>query len=88
MVNYHDRILVLEQSDTKKSLGLLDPRVFKGGNNLHVVMDRSNCLWNFKMEHGLVPALLRDRFTSYNAAIKHAEAYFANKSIKIKEVQY
>jgi len=88
MVSYHDRILVLEQEDPKKSLGTFDPRVFKGDNNLHVVMDRTNCMWNFKMERGLVPASLRNQFTSFNEAKKHADAYFAVKSIKIKEVLY
>lgn len=84
----NDRILVLEQLDDKKSPGLLDPRVFKGGNNLHVVMDANTTMWTFRMEHGLVPAMLRNRYTDFKAAYRHAEEYFMTKSIKIKEVQY
>lgn len=78
------KLLILEQIEPGKSTGLFDPQVFKGGNNLRLVTD--NTLWRFKMDKGLVPAALRDRYASVNAAIKHATDYFALKQIKIKEV--
>lgn len=81
-----DNILVLEKIDPKGDTGLFDPEVFKGKNNLHVVMDPSTCLWSFKYERGLVPPALKDRFTSLNFAKQHAEIYFATKNIKIVEV--
>lgn len=81
-----DRTLKLERIDPKKDVGLFDPEVFKGKNNLHVVMDPSTCLWSFKYERGLVPPALKDRFTSFNVAKQQAELYFATKNIRIVEV--
>lgn len=83
----NDRILILERTDPKSDLGLLDPRVFEGKNNLHAVMDTSNCIWNFKYEHGTIPPQLRGKFTSFPEAKRHAEIYFATKSIKIVDVK-
>lgn len=81
-----DKILVLEQLDSKKSTGVFDPTVFKGGNALHAVMDSQTTMWSFKMERGLVPGALRNKYTGLNALLSHATAYFANKNIRIKEV--
>lgn len=81
-----DNIVVLERIDPKSDLGLLDPQVFKGGNALHVTLEPLTSLWRFKMERGLVPAPLRDKYTSRNEAIKQATQYFATKSVRIKEI--
>lgn len=80
------RILVLEQTDPKKSTGLFDPQVFKGGNSLSAVTDPKTAMWYLKMERGLVPGPLRSKYTSLNALLNHARDYFAVKSIIIKEV--
>lgn len=79
------RTLVLEQT-SKKDLGTLDPAVFKGGNSISATMDPRTALWHFKMERGLVPSPLRNKYTDLNSALKHARDYFATKSIIIKEV--
>lgn len=82
-----DRILKLEKYDPKqKDVGLVDPKVFTGGNNLHVVMDSNTLFWTFKYEHGHVPPQLRGRFTEFKQAYLHAEEYFKIKNIKIIEV--
>lgn len=82
-----DRILKLEKFDPKqKDIGLFDPRVFTGGNNLHAIMDEGTGLWSFRYEHGHVPPQLRNKFTDFNTMKKHAEAYLKSKSIKIVEV--
>lgn len=78
------KLVVLEQIDPKASTGMFDPQVFKGGNNLRLVSDMT--LWRFKMDKGLVPGSLRNRYTDVNAALSHAAQYFAAKSIRIKEV--
>lgn len=80
-----DRILVLEKMNKDADIGLFDPEVFKGKNNLHLVRDE-HCYWSFKYERGLPPPPLRDRWTDFNAALKHAKQYFLAKNINIKEV--
>lgn len=83
-----DRVLVLEQLNPGKDTGMLDPRVFKGENALHLVMDAQTTMWRFRMEHGLVPAQLKNKYTDFKSAMRHAESYFNMKNIRIKEVIY
>lgn len=83
----NDRVLVLERIDPKGDVGLVDPRVFEGKNNLRITMDTSNCLWNLRYEHGTIPPQLRGKFTSFLAAKEHAEVYLRAKKIKIVEVE-
>lgn len=83
-----DRILVLERIDPKnKNNGMVDPRVFSGENNLHVIMDLVTGLWTFKYERGIVPGALRERFTSFLQAYNFADNYLKTKNIKIVEVR-
>lgn len=82
-----DRILVLEKVDPKnKNIGLLDPAVFTGKNNLHAVMDAGTGLWSMKYEHGILPPQLKNKFTDFNSLKKQAEVYFTPKNIKITKV--
>lgn len=78
--------LVLEQLDPKKSTGMFDPQVFKGNNAIRIEMDTATTMWRFRMDKGMVPSALKNQYTGVNAALKHAAAYFASKSIIIKEV--
>lgn len=83
-----DRIIILEKEDPKmKDTGILDPGIFEGKNNLHLVLDLVSGLWSFKYERGAVPPHLRTPFTSAKFALQHAEGYFKTKKIKIVEVQ-
>ena len=83
-----DRILVLEKVNVKdKDIGLFDPQVFEGKNNLHLVMDPTTCMWTFKYERGVVPPVLKATFTSFKQAKEHAETYLASKNIKIVDVK-
>ena len=48
-----DRVLVLREIPGQKvraTSGLVDPRLFKGENALHVFMDPATCLWYFKYD--------------------------------------
>lgn len=81
----NDRILVLEKQDkTSKDSGMLDPKLFEGKNNLHCYIDGG--LWYFKMEHGLIPIPLRQKFTSFKTAKETAEAYFKTRNVRIVDV--
>lgn len=82
----NDRILKLEKIDPKGKTDMVDPQVFEGKNNLHAVMDTSNCMWTCRYEHGLPPEPLRQRFTDFKTLYQHAERYFSLKNIKIVEV--
>lgn len=81
-----DRILKLEKFDPKQKTDLIDPKVFTGGNNLHVIEDLSTNLWTFKYEHGHVPPQLRNKFTDFKTAKAHADNYFKTKNIRIVQV--
>lgn len=86
-----DRVLVLKPMEGKtpvSSTGLIDNRLFKGGNNLHAVMDPETCFWSMKYESGLVPEELRNqRWTSFTALKKAAEVYFNKRNVEIVEVK-
>lgn len=84
-----DRVLVLEPIDGKKPLsstGLVDPRLFTGGNKLHAIMDKQTSLWTLKYDDGLVPPALRSQYTGFRILKEHCEQYFAKRNMRIKEV--
>lgn len=86
-----DRILVLEQMDDKKPLstsGLPDPRLFTGEQGVRVHMDPQTCLWHFQYTNkGLLPEALKGVFTSFGAALRHAENYYNKRNVKITAVK-
>ena len=87
-----DRILVLKLMEGKEpvsSTGIIDPRLFKGENNLHAIMDEETCLWYMRYDKGVVPpALKSSSFTSFSKLYKYAKEYFAKRNIEIVEVLY
>ena len=82
-----DRILTLAKIEPKGSVGLFDPAVFEGKNDLHVVLDTSTLMWSFRYTHGVIPSMLKGNFSSFKAALEHAGAFFANKNIKITGIK-
>lgn len=83
----NDRPLKLTQRNPnpKNSPGLIGREVFTGANKLHALYDESTGLWKFKLDHGVLPEVLRQQFTSFIALMKHAKTYFNNKDIDIVE---
>ena len=84
-----NRILVLKPIDGKPldSTGMVDPRLFKGGNQLHGIMDEQSCLWRLKFEKGIVPPELRQSYTSFKLLKSAAERYYRQRNIEIEEVK-
>lgn len=85
----NDRILVLQVMEGKKPLdsnGVIDPRLFKRDNNLHVIMDNQGCLWRLAFDEGMLPMSLRQKFTSFNRAKRAVEDYYHKRNVQIKEV--
>lgn len=85
-----NRILVLKAINgkgPKSSMGLLDNRLFTGGNNLHAVQDLNNCLWYLQYSNGgVLPPPLKIQFTSFQMLLKHARDYFKSRNVEISEV--
>ena len=83
-----DRVFVLKAREgATSSTGLVDPRLFSGENKLHAKMDPKSLLWHFKYEHGGLPQPLKQSFTNFDLAYKHAEKYLNTRGIDILEVQ-
>jgi hypothetical protein len=49
-------------------------------------MDPATTFWYFQYEDGLLPLPMKERFTSFKAAKKHAENYYKTRNTEIKEV--
>lgn len=84
-----DRVLVLGlmPGKTHKDVtGMFDSRLFTGENRLHIIKEEETSFWYFKYENGGVPEPLKCKFTSFKAALKHAEAYYIKRNVEIKEV--
>lgn len=86
VIRSNDRVLILEKvNPNDKDFGLIDPKLLTGDNRIRGVMNEQG-LWTFKYDKGMLPAPLKDLFTDFNSLKRHAEAYFANKNLRIKEV--
>lgn len=84
-----DRIVILKVADGLKptnSSGMVDPRLFQGGNSLHIVADTQTMLWYFKLDHGILPVPLQQRFTTFKKALEHAKDYYIKRNIEIEKV--
>lgn len=86
-----DRILVLKLKDGTKpvaSTGLIDNRLFKGGNRLHAIHDTSIRLWSLKYDEGQLPVQLRhNRWTKFDMLLQDVIVYFDKRNLEIVEVQ-
>lgn len=84
-----DRIFVLSIKDSTKpkgATGMVDTKLFTGDNKLHAKMEPETCFWYMQYEHGIVPQTLRNKYTTFSGLKNHAEAYFKNRNIEIKEI--
>lgn len=84
-----DRILVLKQIEGEHvtaSTGLVDNRLFQGGNRVHGIKDPRDNLWFFKYDAGGLPEPLKQKFTSFLALHKFASNYFAKRGLAVVEV--
>lgn len=83
-----DRVLILKPigGKTVSSTGMVDPRLFKGENKLHLIMEPQSSIWYFKYEQGGLPELLKQRFTSFRMAKEYAEDYYKKRNVEITEV--
>lgn len=84
-----DRLLVLSPIDGTKPLnssGIVDNRLFKGGNRLHAIRDPMTSIWRMEYDSGVLPGALQKKFTSMNKLMTYVTNYFAKRNIKIDRV--
>lgn len=77
---------IVDGTQPKNSIGMVDPRLFSGTNKLHIKKDHETNFWSFAYEEGLPPKELRCVFTSFTAAMRHAELYYKTRNLRIVEV--
>lgn len=86
-----DRTLILKPIEGQKPLssaGLPDPRLFSGEQGVKVKMDPQTCLWSFQYTNkGILPEALKGVFTSFGAAMRHADNYFKKRNVQITAVR-
>lgn len=85
-----DRVIGLKPIDglkPKSSTGLVDPRLFKGENSLHLCMNLENSLWYFRYAQGNIPGALDQHFTTVEKALEYAKTYFRERNLEIVEIQ-
>jgi hypothetical protein len=69
-----------------KDTGLIDKKLFTGENKLKAEMDPQTTLWVMSYENGVVPAALKQRFTSFSKLRAFAESYFKKRNVEITEI--
>lgn len=85
-----DRILVVQQIEGVKPLsstGLVDTRLFKGGNKLHARKSINSSLWYLEYEQGGLPEPLRQQWTSWTKMMAFVRDYFNKRGLDIVRVE-
>ena len=84
-----DRVLVLEATPGKNprnTNGNIDPRLFTGENNLHVIYDDTSGMWKLRYDVGGLPEPLKQKFTTFNTAVDAATKYFETRNVSVVKV--
>lgn len=68
------------------SAGILDMRLFKGENNLHAVRDPETSLWSMYYDSGILPAVLKVKFSSFNKLQSYLTSYLKSRNVFISEI--
>ena len=76
----------MEGRNPRSGTGLIDPGLFTGSNQLHIMRDPFSTLWYFKYEKGVLPPPLRSSFTRYEKALEHVKKYFKGRNLQIVEI--
>lgn len=86
-----DRVLSLKTVDGKQpknSTGMIDPRLFTGDQQLHLIMDSNSGLWSFRYsKNALLPEPLQGTFTSFKKGYEQAEQYYLKRNVQIVEIK-
>ena len=89
-VKSDDRVFVIRPIKDKAPVsvtGLVDPRLFKGGNALHAKLDVHSSMWYLQYECGVLPQALKQKFTNFSTLLKYVENYMKKRNLEIVEVK-
>jgi len=84
-----NRILVVRPIEGKQVLsttGIVDSRLFKGGNTLHAIRDSMTSLWRLKYGDGILPNPLKQTFTGFSSLMNFTNDYLHRRGLEIVEV--
>ena len=88
-VRSDDRVLVLQPMEGLKPrnvVGQVDPRLFNGENNLHVIYDDMTGMWKLRYDTGGLPEPLKQTFTTFNTAVDAVKKYFSTRNVEVSKV--
>lgn len=85
IMNSDDRVFTIkpkEGTSSKTSTGLIDNRLFKGGNALHAVQDSATLLWTLKYEIGGLPEGLKNqKWSKFDLLLQDVVRYFDKRGL-------
>ena len=89
-IHSDNRILIVKPIEGKEvlsSTGLIDSRLFKGGNSIHAIRDPIDGLWFLRYKApAVLPLQLKQKFTSFLSLKAFADGYFRKRGLQIVEV--
>ena len=84
-----DRVLVLRPMSGKSPrdvLGQVDPRLFSGENNMHVIYEDTSGMWKLRYDVGGLPESLKQKFTTFNSAVDAVKKYFETRNVEVTSI--
>jgi hypothetical protein len=84
-----DRILEVKVLDGEKplsSIGMVDKRIFQGGNKLHAFYNPMTGFWKLRYEVGVIPGKLMNNWLSFDQLLADTDKYLRSRNMYISEV--
>lgn len=80
------QITPLEGQTVTTSKGMVDPRLWKGENELYAEMDNTTCMWRLRYKHGMLPPQIQGTYTNFDKAFKAATKYYSTRGLEVTRV--
>ena len=84
-----DRILELKVIDGERplsSIGLVDKKLFQGGNRLHAWYNPQFGTWKLRYEVGQLPQALENSWMSFDQLMYDTSRYLKTRNLEISQV--
>lgn len=81
------RLKAKEGMQVKNSVGIADSRLLTGDNKLHAILDHQTGLWYMQYDNGVLPPILKQRFTTLHYLVTFAKGYYDKRNVEIEEVR-
>ena len=72
----------IEGETVTTSKGLVDPRLWKGGNEVYAEMDPTNCMWRLRYKFGAVPPQISGTYSNFKKAFETAVQYYKTRGLQ------